>query len=207
MSRTQFLLLLFFSLLASCSSDPGDQGQWQTISSRSFFKNVERTPLYRVKVPKHWERVNPGKEVSLDDSREALCTFFLGEHAIRITLHNFPSQTLAQRIAPQAQVARWRQQFNPKHFDHTMPLSFSGYVGLFYEGEGRVKGEETKVLGWALQIANEHYRTLSHESFHPEQRADVTIKITGPPHVVEREREALITFAESFELIEEIPSP
>lgn len=111
------------------------------------------------------------------------------------------------RIPPQAQLQRWKQQLNP--IDETSvlitPQSFSGYKGLLLEAEGEIKGEPTAVIGWALQIGNDHFRTLSYTDLPNQMRADVTIKATGSPEAIALQRERIKTFARSFELIEEIP--
>lgn len=111
------------------------------------------------------------------------------------------------RIPPQAQLQRWQQQLNP--IDQTTvlitPQSFSGYKGTLLEAEGEVKGEPTAVIGWAMQIGDDHYRTLTYTNLPNQMRADVTIKATGSPASIDLERDRIKSFARSFELIEEIP--
>jgi hypothetical protein len=63
-----------------------------------------------------------------------------------------------------------------------------------------------------MQLAQEHHLSLEveHEEFDDktrrQMRSDFTIKAAGPPRLIEKHREAIIRFAQSFELIHEIPA-
>ena len=113
------------------------------------------------------------------------------------------------RIPPQAQLQRWKQQFNPIGPTSVLvtPQSFSGYKGFLLEAEGNMKGEPAAVMGWALQIGSDHYRNLSYTDLPDQMRADITIKAVGEPEAIALHRNAIRRLARSFELIEEVPSP
>jgi hypothetical protein len=74
---------------------------------------------------------------------------------------------------------------------------------------------EEGMLGWAMQLAPEHYATLTaaknkalqlEESEEINQmRADFTIKATGPKPLIKLHKDAINNFARSFELINSIP--
>jgi hypothetical protein len=160
-------------------------------------------PIYRIKAPSDWTFKEPAKEESLDDTTKSLCEFFI-QNDIRITIHNFPSNFIEERIPLKAQIIRWKRQFD--ELDQvsitTTPQSFAGFIGLFFEASGIIKGEETTMYGWSMQIAQEHYRTLEGN----ERKSCYTVKVTGPPIMMEEKRLAIIKFARSFELIDEIGS-
>lgn len=150
-------------------------------------------PTYQAMIEKGWRRIDPTREENLEDTTKPICTLFL--EGIKITIHNFPGE---QRISPQAQVARWKNQL--KNLDSANyriePVAWGGYAGLFFEGYG-----ESAVLGWALSLPPNHCRLLDD----PQARAEVTIKAIGTCAEIQKHREAIIAFATSFELREEIP--
>lgn len=204
--------------LVGCSSEKTDPSSTNTammdeIKGRDT--DGPRQAIYRMRVPPEWIRRDPLPNESLADTTKALCEFIIADAGgiIRIAIHNFPSETMEQRIPPMAQVVRWQRQFDPifPNLSSVNPQSFSGYSGLLFTGVGMMKGTETMVLGWALQLAPEHYRTLSAlnstegKNILKQMQADVTIKATGPRALIETHQAAIIAFAQSFELIEEIP--
>ena len=89
--------------------------------------------------------------------------------------------------------------------------SFGGYSGLYFEATGLIQDKPTKVLGWSIQLAPEHFRALSyvpHKSLEHrfrQMRGDVTIKAVGLPHLLQKNRDEIINFARSFQLIDDIP--
>lgn len=185
----------------------------QEIQGRDY--DGKRFEVYRVRVSPDWIRRDPLPNESLSDTTKALCEFLIKDEGgiIRIAIHNFPSESIDQRIPPAAQVARWRQQFEKllPSDSYTAPQAFSGYSGLLFKGVGTLNGQEMAVLGWSLQIAPEHYRSLSYapkpemQPLYREMRADMTIKATGPKTVMQLHEDEISRFARSFELIEEIP--
>lgn len=201
-------------LFNSCTDAPQDLIPMQEIKGRDY--SGKRFAVYRARIPVDWIRKDTLPEESLADTTKSLCEFIIPgeEGVIRIAVHNFASETLDQRIPPGAQVARWQRQFEvliPSE-SSTTPQAFSGYSGLKFKGVGTLNKIATVVLGWSLQLSNEHYRMLSHpqktadNDIYREMRADVTIKAVGPKNLMDQHEEEIIGFARSFELIEEIPS-
>ena len=214
--RIVYFALLFGLFFYSCSEGNKKiiQIPMQNIKGRDY--EGKRFNVYRVRVPAHWIRKDSFPDESLIDTKKALCEFLipLGKETIRIAIHNFPSETIDQRIPPSAQIARWKRQFEvliPSE-SSTIPQAYSGYSGLKFKGVGDLNHIDSMVLGWSLQISQEHYRTLSHpvnfsdKNLYREMRADITIKAVGPKALMEENEEEINRFARSFELIEEIPS-
>jgi hypothetical protein len=210
-----WIFLLIF--LAACSSESPLQSPsffWQEISGRDDAKNPARDPIYRAKAHVDWIRRDPLPKESICDTTKPLCEFLIkeGEEIIRITIHNFPTSRIEERIPPNAQIARWKRQLeqqNPTDAD-VIPQAYSGYAGLLFIGEGALQGKPVKMLGWSMQLAQEHYQTLSssrtpdEERLHRQMRADFTIKALGPKHLMEKHQHDITAFAHSFELIQEI---
>lgn len=207
--------LAALALLTSCG-DSRDQSisPMQSIMGRAN-TGISRPQIYRVRASDSWVRRDPLPNENLLDTTKALCEYIIVEdrEIIRIAIHNFPSRKLEDRVPAEAQVSRWRRQFeslNPEDSQST-PQAFSGYSGLLFEGVGIMHGKPTMVLGWAMQISPEHYLMLSRakssdeESLFAQMRGDVTIKAVGPKNIMEKYKRQIASFAKSFELIEEIP--
>jgi hypothetical protein len=203
-----FLVFFCAVLFVSCSENSEPPHNWVAISGR------DGKPLYRIKTPHDWNCHHTDSSL-LSDSMKALCEFQIeeGDQTIRITIHNFPSSSPEGRIPPMAQIARWKRQFEELSSTDTLiiPQSFSGYIGFYFEGIGKMKEKKMAMMGWALQIAPEHYTTLSYPTAHlslekqKQMRADVTIKVIGHPDMVQKHKQTIKRYARSFELIEEIP--
>jgi len=199
-------LILFLSLFLfiGCeTSTPFTEVKLEKICGRE-----PRIPLYQAKVPSNWQRKDPSPAQSLNDTMLPLCEFFI-EDSVRITIHNFPNQSLENRIPPLSQIARWKKQFqalDPLNH-HIQAESWGGFVGLHFEGSGTLNGQETKMLGWSLQLATEHFLTLEgkQDLYFNQALADYTIKALGPKELVEKYQSQIEEFTHSFELIREIP--
>ena len=157
-----------------------------------------RRPTYRAKVPSGWKRVEP--EGTIEDTTLPNVTFLIGEE-IHLYVHTFPTQSLEERIPPQAQITRWVRQIGEQPHQVT-PIGHGGFAGL--------QLESADVLARSLQLDLEHYQTLSflastkeEEEYYKQMRADYTIKVVGP---YEKHREEIDLFANSFELIQELPA-
>lgn len=205
------LLMALILLLSSCEQPPSQQLTLHTIGCRNCEPELDRPLIYRASTPLHWLRKDPNPTESIADTKKSICEFFIQENsdAIRITLHTFPFQSLSMRIPPQAQIHRWKKQFeelDPLSCEIS-PASQGGYTGLFFEGQGMMQGSAIKVMGWSMQVAPMYARQLiqSHDSLDQSKCADYTIKIVGPPSLLEKNRADLLTFAHSFELIDELP--
>lgn len=214
--RMKYAIILTLCLVFSgCSRDEPVQRHFamQEMKGRNY--EGKSFAVYRARIPDHWVRRDPLPDEDLNDTTKAICEFIIRQDGamVRIAVHNFPSDTIEQRIPPNAQVARWQRQFEsllPTE-SSLVPQVYNGYSGLLFRGIGRIDGRETGVLGWSLQVAPEHYRMLTHPkdvkmtNLYREMRADVTIKAVGPRGLIEENEDAIAHFARSFELIEEIP--
>lgn len=217
--------LLITSLCISCSDQPNIlNSSLQEIAGRDDGKESNgeytRSIIYRGQLPLHWRRCNPSRSESIGDTTKPLCEFIIedeGAEEVHITIHNFPTTKLEERIPPEAQIARWKRQFT--ELDLTtlavIPQSYGGFAGLLFEGSGIQKEKHTTVIAWAMQLAPEHYSTLSFllstiyssqkQEYFRQMRSDYTIKAVGPTALMKKHRQAILGFAHSFELIEEIP--
>lgn len=212
-------LIVATQFFFQCTSNEGEQAAtaWQEINGRDegVASQIDRTPIYRVKVPTHWTRKDPEKELSIQDTTKSLCEFYIHENneSIRITVHNFPTNNIEERIPPGAQISRWKRQF--EHLDPTsvsiVPKAYGGFSGFLFEGTGTKEGSPITMLGWSMQLAPELYRQLSLSQSvyqtpqYTQMRADYTIKAIGSPEKVARHKKAIRDFAHSFELIQPIP--
>ncbi len=208
------IFTLITSLLTSCSSNSSlPSSNWQLIGGRDDGQVLERPLLYRVLVPSEWTRQDPSINESIADTKKSICEFYIHEkdQSIRLTIHTFPFMQKQLRIPPQAQIARWKSQFEELDLvaTHSQPDSHGGFSGLFFEGQGILQGKPTKVIGWSMQLASVYERELNQEKQPLDHRkcADYTIKASGPPDLMDHYRIAIIAFAHSFELIDEIPFP
>jgi hypothetical protein len=209
------LLLLCCGCADQTPQEVDYQMIWEGISGRDSGKPGPRLLIYRVKTPRQWEKRTPSETESIFDSTKPLAEFLINEggNSIRVTIHNFPTNSFEERIAPAAQIARWKRQF--EYFDevslNVQPIAQGGFSGLFFEAAGILEEKEIKVLGWSMQLSPEHYRNLFSsdavkQNDFKQLRSDYTIKAVGPVELMERHKSALINFSKSFELIEEIPA-
>lgn len=202
MKALLFLLLTLVSL--SCRKE----GPPPIYSIVKIAGRETMEPIYRAKMPEGWEHQKPSD--SLSDTTKALAEFLFRtpEGTIRLTFHNFPEQD----IPPVAQITRWKRQFEHLEPSSIDPKAFSGFVGFSFEGIGKMSGENKMVLGWAMDLAPQHIQFLqtpqniAEASRYRQMRASFTIKAVGPKELMSRHKAAIVAFAESFELIDELPS-
>lgn len=93
-----FSLLFFILVLVSCGpSENEDPHQVTKINGRSPI------PIYQAEIPTSWIIRHPSSTEDLTDTKLPLCECFIqeGDQKIRITIHNFPSENMEQRIPPQ----------------------------------------------------------------------------------------------------------
>jgi drug/metabolite transporter (DMT)-like permease len=173
-----------------------------------YVQIVDRTyrPLYQSLLPEGWSKEDPLPDSGLADTMKPIATMQVED--ITITVHNFPSSSLEQRIPPQAQITRWEKQFTTLDEDTIaiQSVGHSGFLGLQFEASGIVKGQEVATLAWIFQLAPEHYYAL--DATHPndmQRKADWTIKAVGSKESIEKHKQSILLFAHSFELIDEIP--
>lgn len=207
-SRFLYSLVLYVGILVSLTfCTPSPQQSYLKVAIISG-RDAAKTPIYRVKIPKEWKEIALDPLTNLSDTTKPLAQYEIHEnsHTIEIVIHNFPFN---KQIAPQLQVERWQRQFDARSpfYCCSTPQAFSGYVGLLFEGEGIVQDRPLKVMAWALNIGLMHYRTLFSlpSPLNQQKSADVTIKVSGPPEMMQKHKAAILAFARTFELIEEIP--
>lgn len=183
-----------------------------------FNSRESHVPIYRAKAPKEWIRQDLTPEISLTDTTKPIGEFFIeeGPDRIRITLHTFPTYNFEDRIPPAAQTMRWKKQFQSLEpaATFTAAESFGGYSGLMLEATGQIDGKQTSILAWSMQLAAEHFQTLSQQSqqsqhgdIYKHMLADYTIKAIGAKALMEKHKDDIVDFAHSFELIHDIPMP
>ncbi len=130
---------------------------------------------------------------------------------LRVTVHNFPTSSLAERVLPAAQISRWKTQFDTLEPGSVIihPISRGGFSGLYFEASGIQHGKPITVMGWSLQLAQEHYNALAllEGDLYFQMRSDYTLKAVGSPDAVLQHKKSIVRFANSFELINEIPPP
>jgi hypothetical protein len=205
------LLLIFLALCAGCGKHRKNEIPFslQQICGRdeiiSYGQQVRR-PLYQVKVPLEWIRIDPSENDSLLDTKKPLVTFIIHDQ-IRLVVHNFPTQSLEERILPAAQIERWASQLKGGSW-RTERCGHDGFFGFYFEGDV----ENKKVCAWSLQLDAELYQTLhflaatvEEEEHFRQMAADYTIKLAGPSELIEKQREQIALFVSSFHLIQEIP--
>lgn len=216
----QIFLIFVCVCFYSCEKESDhNASHWQEISGRDAFPQtpyIQRYPVYRAKIPSSWKREDLPSGVSLSDTTKPLCTFLIDDinGQLKITVHNFPSDSLEERILPEAQIQRWKGQFESLHAAsiNVIPQAYGGFSGYFFEGRGILKGEETMMMGWSMQLGQEQYQALQlngseeEKRFFKQMRADYTLKVTGKPEIMEKHQQDIVRFARSFELIQAIPS-
>lgn len=209
-----FLCIAILLTLISCNrtSPPSFLNQ-HFFKGRDNGQALERPLIYRACVPSHWIRQDPLETESIADTTKHICEFYIRENKefIRITIHTFPIIKEMMRIPPQAQVNRWKEQFEELDLvaTQTTPYAHGGFSGLFFKGRGILQGNTIEVLGWSMQLASVYDRQLSQgrKPLDGNKRADYTIKASGSPHLMVKYRSEILAFAHSFELIDELPSP
>lgn len=208
--KTFFFLFLVFSSCEKSKSKESESAPPEFIPARDKDISLNRPLIYRAVTLDGWTRLEPDPMVSIADTTLANCEFVLEneEGKIRLTVHTFPFEKRNLRIPPQAQIARWKQQFDEidplaVHIDEE---SRGGFSGLFFEAEGIIKEQPTMVMGWSMQIAEIFDRVLEQEKDPLDiwKRADYTIKATGPIQSMRAYRKDIIRFSNSFELIDEL---
>lgn len=204
-------------LLSACdnTTDTNTYTQQLIVSGRNESDSLERPDVYTAEIPLSWRVNPPNPNESLTDTMKPIYEITINDEQehIEITIHNFPVAELGKRIPPEAQAARWRQQLGGDAAQHISVenQAFGGFSGLRFEGEGALSGKERKVIGWTMQMSPEHFYALSqeHEGLSEKERlqmsASYTIKVVGPPEVVQKNIQAINKFARTFRLINPIP--
>lgn len=201
--------LSFF--LIGCEQSDFTQTTWQHFCCRDHGDPVERLALYRAKVPVSWTREDSRESVM--DSRKPICAFLIGDahDPVHLTIHTFTFESFEQRIPPAIQVARWKRQFDDLDSSTLIvdQRSYGGFTGLSLQACGRIKDADTAVIGYSMQLAPQHWMALQNEHSdqykHKQMSADYTLKAIGSPASIARWKDEIELFANSFELIDEVP--
>lgn len=135
---------------------------------------------YHAEVPFHWKRINPSEDLS--DSRIPICSYEMEEGLL--TIHMFPYTSIEQRIPPEAQIERWKRQTGE-----------CGVTPFSYGGFGGFRLESADMIAYAMQLSPPLFRCCSTS----DMKADYTLKFVG---AVDKNREEINAFAESFEWIQ-----
>lgn len=219
-SRLKRLFALLLLVASGSCQETDSKEPWYQITGRDEKLSAvefKRQVIYQARVPKTWLVLVPEEALSLSDTTLANCTFQIdhGKEFVKITVHSFPSSAIEERIPPAAQIGRWLRQFeeiDPSAIS-IVPEARAGFAGYHLEACGRHQNnlkEQTLMLAWAMQLDPSHYHALNLSNNTEEHlrqlRADYTIKAVGPKELVEQSRDEILTFARSFELIDEIPS-
>lgn len=205
-SLVQFLLL--WTTVASCQSD-GNYPKAQTIQ----IPGRENAEFYQITVPLNWVVQNHSSDAFKHDSKISLVEFTIPDDSdhIRISIHNFPNNHLNSRIPPFQQIERWKKQFSSLESQSILPQSFSGYVGLLFEGQGSMNQKKMSMLAWTMQLDTSLYQyldklqTYDKTSLYKEMQADFTIKALGSTEVLQKYQKQIIEAAHSFKIKYEIP--
>ena len=205
-------LLLFLILCASCQKCPQKVPPftWQEINGQdeiiAYGQRVRR-PVYRAQVPIGWQRIGPSENESIRDTTKPIVSFTI-EEGVTLMVHTFPTASLEERIPPEVHVQRWQGQLKGMA-THVSQTAHGDFAGLYLEGYT----EKGAVRAWSLQLDMQHYQTLhflattvEEEEHYQQMAADYTLKAFGPKEKLEKHHIAIDLFANSFELIQEIPT-
>lgn len=205
MAKCLKLLLLLACISCSRSSDKPPPYTEQSINGRDeivSYGHTVRRPVYHAKVPLTWERLDPSENESLLDTTKPIVTFVL-DKGLLINVHSFPSDSLEERITPAAQIEHWRSLLKGETY-RLDKIGHGGFSGLYLEGKN--------LSAWSLQLDAQNYQilhylatTVEEEEHYKQMAADYTIKAIGPNELLEKHRDEISLFINSFELIQEIP--
>ncbi len=206
------ILICALLLLASCKGShekviPSARQEFNGRDELISYGQMVRRPVYQAQVPLGWKRIDPEAQETNLDTTKPIVSFEI-EDQIVLTVHNFPSESLEERVPLEAQVQRWQKQL-PGIESVVENVAHGGFYGLYLEG----KTSELTLAAFAFQLDLEHYQTLhffagtvEEEEHYKQMSADFTIKVCGPCAMIERHREEIRLFANTFELIQEIPT-
>lgn len=184
--------MIFLVLGTGCQEESKPTTRKIFISGR-----FQKDPVYQIEVPLEWEVIYPSSQ-DLRNTMLPLLTCKIDSETL-ITFHNFPSDRLEKRIAPEAQITRWEKQIAWKTTD-LIPYTSQGFGGFRFEAIG----DQEAMIGYAMQLTPQLYRLLPHSM---DTRSDWTIKATGNKNAIYRCQKKIDAMAESLELMEAIRLP
>lgn len=200
-------LIVALAVVAACEKVADQKNTTVLIEGRDRNQSEERAPLYRISVPEGWTIEKFSGSVA--DTKLPLIEFHHESSGgtVRLTVHNFPYQVVSQRIPPEAQIRRWKQQFDTLDITIVKPQAFAGFSGQCLWCEGVIEENEVAMYAWSMQLADEHEQTLSRKHARSQTRSDVTLKATGPAELMINQQDAIVRMVRSFELINPILMP
>lgn len=203
MSKLSYCFFVCCALFG-CSSPEQSDVRYVDIFGRGDRETMASKKLtYRMGIPAGWNIISPETDASLIDTTEPLLT--LTKEDVTITFHNFPVNSVAERVPPLSQIARWKNQFS--QLDEASleitPYSVAGFTGFQFTATGVQKEKNVKVVAWILQLTPELFQKLPHGS--SQDKADWTLKAVGPPEHLFYLEDEVKSIARSVELIAEIP--
>lgn len=215
-----WITFILGACLFGCQEATSEQPSMQEFLGRDDGLASPRVAIYRAKVPKNWRRIDPAANESIVDTTKPLCIFQIENdisNPILITIYNFPLEENTKGIPANAQLARWRNQLSevdPLSIQ-VKPCSHGGFSGIRFLATGSLNNKPTTMLAWAMNLAPNHCSSLSNSLAYTQDnleilelrqmRADYTIKAIGNPDAMQNHHQEIEDFANSFELIREIP--
>lgn len=213
---TIFFILIF---LTSCENQSDSKSILATVGISGRVNTAlskECTTIYEIDIPFDWICKEPTIDDALLDTKKPIYEFIVEniedeEDDIHITIHNFPNNSIDERVPRGAQINRWKQQFTILEEANTQVSmqSFGGFSGLKFQGVGKIKEQEKMMLGWIMQLPQEHYFALGFPEKNRTQlhnlRADYTIKVVGSPEFVLKNQKSIEAAIQTFRLCKEIP--
>lgn len=202
-------------LLTSCETKSSSKTSINTVGifgRENQSLNKEDGVIYEIDVPYDWICKEPIRDDTILDTKKPIYEFIIEEEDedILITIYNFPGSTLEERIPPIAQINRWKQQFTTldENLSQVSKEVFGGFTGLKFQGVGKIKGEEKMVIGWIMQLPQEHYFSINFSEKNKNRlenlRADYTIKVTGTAELIMKHHQSIEKAVKSFRLNSEI---
>nr|NGY94734.1 hypothetical protein [Neochlamydia sp. AcF84] len=217
MMRIKFFTIILLTWVNwSCSTQDSSNAtlKYVEIAARGEGTSESKPIIYRLKVDANWIQHHPSPLDPRADTRQAIIEFYIvhQDEKVSIAIHNFSSDSIYQRPSPFNYISRWKKQLHPLNPETVslIPQAFGGYCGFLFEATGEIKGSQTTMFAWILQLAPEHYHHLVAPGSpyllkkYRQMRSDVTIKAIGPPFLMQRYRQSIIAFARSFHLIEDL---
>lgn len=151
-----------------------------------------KTPLFECQPPGHFQAIHPSQE-NLNDTKIPLMEW--QTDGVKITLHTFPIHNT--RPGPEQQILRWKGQLAPLTSEKITPKNFAGFEGLLFVGSNKTRS----VIAYTMHLASSHIYKLSSR---PHMLVDFTVKATGDTEKVKKAHDAIVTFAETIEFVEDI---
>lgn len=190
--KKSFLDMLFFTLIYFISLNASAHPMTNIIG-----RNGQE--IYRCRPGFHFAEIKEDKELS--NTKVAIKAYQLQD--IVITIHTFRVAKDKPKITPLNQVERWLEQISQgkKCTYTTQERSRNGYTGLLLTADCQTNS----LIAVAMELDSDYRRQLFEEASDKslEKASDFTIKAQGPKDQIEKYKKEILSFMNSFELIEE----